>query len=169
MRVISPTQVIKLCKGLQLFTPQTKGTEFWDFIRSWGGSWMWDNIDTAQETAKDLEWIANQMKNNSLVWTTDGSYDRKRVANLSAVGWIIFCKNTGIQLTGTFWEKSTSASSFRAEMLGLACLHLLARGIAEFYQINKWSAIISCDNKKALELLSHHRRRIQPSEKCADI
>jgi hypothetical protein len=130
---------------------------------------MWDDIDTAQETAKDLEWIANGMKNNSLVWTTDGSYDRKRAADLSAVGWIIFCKNTGIRLTGTFWEKSTSASSFRAEMLGLACLHLLARGIAEFYQINKWSAIISCDNKKALELLSHHRRRIRPSAKCADI
>jgi hypothetical protein len=38
---------------------------------------MWDDIDTAQETAKDLEWIANGMTNNSLVWTTDGSYDRK--------------------------------------------------------------------------------------------
>ncbi len=54
-------------------------------------------------------------------------------------------------------------------MLGLACLHLLARGIAEFYQINKWLAIILCDNKKALELLSHHHQRIQPSAKCADI
>ncbi len=106
------------------------------------------------------------MKNNSLVWTTDGSYNRKRGADLSAVGWITFCKNTGIQLTGTFWEKSTSASSFCVEMLGLACLHLLARGIAEFYQINKWSAIISRDNKKALELSSHTAKEYNQAQKA---
>ena len=72
-------------------------------------------------------------------------------------------------MTGTFWEKSPSASSFRAEMLGLACLHLLARAVAEFFAIGHWTAVISCDNKKALELSSHHRRRIRPSLKCANI
>jgi hypothetical protein len=169
VRVISPTKVIKLSEGPHLITPMPEETNFWDFIRSWGGCWMWEDIDTSQEAAKDLEWIAKGLRKNSLVWTTDGSYDRKRAPDLSAVGWIVFCKATGKQLTGTFWEKSPSATSFRAEMLGLACLHILAGGITEYYKIDSWAATISCDNKKALELLSHHQRRIRPIAKCADI
>jgi hypothetical protein len=130
---------------------------------------MWDDIDFSQDTTQDLKWVANRMQNNTLVWTTDGSYDRKRVADLSGVGWIIFCKRTGLQMTGTFWGKSPSASSFRVEMLGLACLHLLARAVVEFFNLGQWAAVISCDNKKALELSLNHRRRIEPSAKCANI
>jgi hypothetical protein len=93
----------------------------------------------------------------------------KRAADLSSVGWIIFCKRTGLRVTGTLWEKSPSASSFRADMLGLCCLHLLARAVADFYNTGQWYAVISCDNKRALELSSNHRRRIRPSAKCANI
>jgi hypothetical protein len=130
---------------------------------------MWDDIDFTQDTTQDLKWVANRMQNNTLVWTTDGSYNRKRAADLSGVGWIIFCKRTGLQMTGTFWEKFPSASSFRAEMLGLACLHLLARAVVEFFNLGQWAAVILCDNKKALELSLNHRRRIKPSAKCANI
>jgi hypothetical protein len=109
------------------------------------------------------------MQNNTLVWTTDGSYDRKQAADLSGVGWIIFCKRTCLQMTGTFWEKSPSGSSFRAEMLGLCCLHLLARAVAEVFGIGQWAAVLLCNNKRALELSSNHHRRIQPSAKSANI
>jgi hypothetical protein len=130
---------------------------------------MWEDIDFTQTTTHDLQWIAKGMKDNTLVWTTDGSYDRKKAVDLSVVGWIIFCKDSGLRMTGTFWEKSPSASSFRAEMLGLACLHLLARAVAEFFAIGHWTAVILCDSKKALELSSHHRWRIRPSAKCTNI
>ncbi len=66
---------------------------------------MWEDIDFMQETTQDLKWVAKGMKNNTLVWTMDGSYSRKQAADLSAVGWIIFYKRTGLQMTGTFWEK----------------------------------------------------------------
>ena len=130
---------------------------------------MWEDIDFTQETTQDLKWVAEGMKNNTLVWTTDGSYNRKQVADLSAVGWIIFCKRTGLQMTGTFWEKSLSGSSFRAEMLGLCCLHLLAKVVAEFFGIGQWAAVLSCDNKRALELSSNHCRRIKVSANSANI
>ncbi len=74
-----------------------------------------------------------------------------------------------MRLTGTFWEKSTGANSYCAEMLGLCALHLLAQAVAEFYKVDKWAAIFCCANKRALELSSHHRRHIRPSAKCADI
>jgi hypothetical protein len=130
---------------------------------------MWDDIDFTQDTTQDLKWVADGMQNNSLVLTTDGSYDRKRAADLSGVGWIIFCKRTGLKMIGTFWEKSPLASSFRAEMLGLASLHLLERAVVKFFNLGQWAAVISCDNKKALELSLNHHRRIKPSAKCANI
>ena len=55
VRVVSLTQVIKLSNGPQLIRPLPEETNFWGFIRSWGGCWMWDDIDTSQGTAKDLE------------------------------------------------------------------------------------------------------------------
>jgi hypothetical protein len=66
-------------------------------------------------------------------------------------------------------QRSPLASSYRAEMLGLCCLHLLARALSEYYQIQEWEATLCCDNKRALEQSAYTRRRIRPSAKCADI
>jgi hypothetical protein len=109
------------------------------------------------------------MAKGLLIWTTDGLYDRKKAVDISGAGWIIFCKNTGLQITGAFWERSSTASSFQAEMLGLCALHLLACAISEYYNLNNWSATMCCDNKHALILSSHHRGQIRPSAKCANI
>jgi hypothetical protein len=93
----------------------------------------------------------------------------KKAIDLCGVGWIIFCTKTGFRLTGTFWEQSNSASLYRAGMLGLCALHLLARAVAELYKIEGWSAILCCDNKCALELSPEHLRCIRPSARCANI
>jgi hypothetical protein len=130
---------------------------------------MWEGIEAGKGLPYNMSWVAEGMKNNTLLWVTDGSYDRKKAIDLSGVGWIIFCTKTGFRQTGTFWKKSNLASLYRAEMLGLCALHLLARAVAEFYQIEGWSAMLCCNNKRALELLSHHLRPIQPSAKCANI
>jgi len=71
---------------------------------------------------------------HSLLLVTDGSYDRKHAPTLSGVGWIIFCRHTGKRLVGSFWEKSSSARLYRAELLGLCSLHLLAQALSKFYK-----------------------------------
>ena len=91
---------------------------------------------------------------------TDGSYDRKKAVDLCGVGWIIFCTNMDFRLTGTFWERSPLASLYRAELLGLWALHLFAQALAEFYKVVGWTAMLCCDNKRALEVSSHHTCRI---------
>jgi hypothetical protein len=57
-----------------------------------------------------------------------------------------------MRLRGTFWEISTGANLCGVEMLGLCTLHLLAQAVAKFYKVEKWSAILCCDNKHALKL-----------------
>jgi hypothetical protein len=48
-------------------------------------------------------------------------------------------------------------------------MHFLARAAAEYHHSDRWSATLCCNNLRALEMLSHHRRGIRPSAKCADI
>jgi hypothetical protein len=96
---------------------------------------MWEGINAAQTTKSDLTWLVEGKKSNTLVWVTDGLYDQKRAADLSGVGWIIFCSKTGLRLTGTFWKRSPAASLYQAEMLGLCALHLFARALLEFHKI----------------------------------
>ena len=165
----SAQQVIKLSIGPALATETDARTGFWKFLHSWGGTWMWEEIKPGKDTPADVSWIVDGLRNGALIWTTDGSYDRKKAVNLCGVGWIMFCTNTGFRLTGTFWERSPLASSYRAKLLGLCDLHLFAQALAEFYKVVGWTAMLCCDNKRVLEVSSHHTRRIRPSAKCANI
>ncbi len=125
---LSDQQVVKLSKGPVLTKDPDDKLDFWGLLHSWGAKWMWEGIEAGQDTPYDMTWIAEGMMNNSLICITDGLYDMKKVIDLCGVGWIIFCSKTGFRLTGTFWEKSISASLLRAEVLGLCTLHLLAGG-----------------------------------------
>jgi hypothetical protein len=47
---------------------------------------MWEGINVGMHSNDNLTWIAEGMTNGTLIWTTDGSHDRKKAANLSGVG-----------------------------------------------------------------------------------
>jgi hypothetical protein len=32
-------------------------SNFWEFLRSWGGEWMWDRVEDSQATKHDLSWL----------------------------------------------------------------------------------------------------------------
>jgi hypothetical protein len=83
-------KVNKMEEGPSLPTIPSDPTWLWDLIAKWGENFMWESIDTTQQTVTDTTWIAKEMKGGTLSWTTDGSYNRKRANNLSGVGWIIF-------------------------------------------------------------------------------
>jgi hypothetical protein len=44
---------------------------------------MWEGVNPSTHSKDNLKWIAEGMANGTLIWTTDGSYDRKKAANLS--------------------------------------------------------------------------------------
>jgi hypothetical protein len=121
-----PTSVVSFSNNninmLNKGDPLAKGTnlptDFWNFLETWGGTWMWEGINENQPTTHDLTWLVEGMESNTLVWVTDRLYDWKNAADLSGVGWIIFCSKTGLRLTGTFGERSPAASSYWVEMLG---------------------------------------------------
>ena len=146
----SDATVTKQNKGPPLIVGPSITTDFWEFLHLWGGRWMWEGIEEIQATKQNLKWIVEGMKANSLIWVTDGSYNKLRARDLSGAGWIFFCTTSGKRLTGWFWEYSNSASSYWVEMLGLCALHLFAQALSKFYKIGRWKATICCNNIKAL-------------------
>lgn len=153
--VLATQQVVKLSTGPALATAADAQRGFWDFLHSWGGTWMWEVLEYGKDMPEDLRWLVDSLCNGTSVWATDGSYDWKRAADLCGVGWVVYCTKTGFCLMGTFWERSSSASSYRAELLGLCALHLLSQALAEFHKLTGWSALLCCDNKRALEVSAH--------------
>jgi hypothetical protein len=169
LSVFPITTLISSTMEIHWLREQVYQQTFGNFLETWGGMWMWEGINKTQPTKCDLTWLVEDMKSSTLVWVTDGLYDQKKAADLSRVGWIIFCSKTGLWLTGTFWERSPAASSYWAEMLGLCTLHLFARALSEFPKIQEWRATLCCDNKRAVKLSLYTCCRIKPSAKCADI
>ena len=124
---LSLNRVTKLSEGPALTSTAAVHANFWAFLHSLGGTWMWEVIERGKDTLTGEMWIVDGLRNDSLIWATDGSYDQKKASDLSGVGWIIFCTRTGFRVTGTFWERSTSASSYRAKLLGLCVFTNLHR------------------------------------------
>ncbi len=109
---LSDQQVVKLSEGPILAMDLDDKLGFWELLHSWGGKWMWKGIEASQDTRYNMTWVTEGMTSTPLIWVTDSLYNRKKVINLCKVGWIIFCTKPGFRLTGTFWKKSISASSF---------------------------------------------------------
>ena len=88
---LDETHVYKLNVGPHLAQGPQQPSNFWEYLSNWGGEWMWEGIEDGQATKSDLSWLVQGMKSGSLLWVTDGSYDRKHSPVLSGVRSIIFC------------------------------------------------------------------------------
>ena len=52
------------------------------------------------------------MKNNTIIWCTDGSYHRKPAPKVSGAGLMAYCTKTSNNTTGSFYEISEDAGSY---------------------------------------------------------
>ena len=140
--------------------------DFWTFLASWGGEWMWEVVNGESD---DLLWLAEALCQGTSIWTTDGSYDWKRAPRVSGAGWIVCNKATRKVLQGNFYEVSRSASSYRGELLGLLALHTLALTVVEFYGIEQAIGVIRCDNDPALAKSKSNRWKVRSGASQADV
>jgi hypothetical protein len=66
----SDLKVVKLCKGPALVKAPDETLDFWGFLYSWGGTWMWEGIEANRDLLYNVTWVADRMKNISLIWGT---------------------------------------------------------------------------------------------------
>ena len=102
----------------------------------------------------DTTWLSESLNAGTLIGVVDGSYDRVKSPNICGTGWILCDSISHQKIAGSFTELSSSASSYRTEMLGLCAMFVLVRAIET--QCNRPSASmsISCDNEVAVKRAS---------------
>ena len=69
---------------------------------------MWEDL----RMTESLEWVAECLRNKTLICVTDGSYTKKKAREVCSAGWLMACKQTGRMISGTLVEKSQSADSY---------------------------------------------------------
>ena len=76
---ISEESVKLVCRSKELFTPEeAEKKPFREFLNSWGGEWMWDDLRMKESP----EWVAECLRNKTLVCVTDGSYAKKKASDV---------------------------------------------------------------------------------------
>lgn len=154
--------------GEPLLGIQTDASEhFWDYVKGWGGFWLWDNI----RTPHGLDAVIDAIASGSAVMVTDGSYSRNIRSEIDGAGWLIYCRQRKhIVLKGSTYEYCVTAGSYRGELLGLLALHLLILAVEEFYALEAAPrGLIACDNLGGLNNSKQRRRKVPASAKHADI
>jgi hypothetical protein len=103
--------------------PPTQATPltFWEVIRGWGNTWMWDNL----AITGNLDWIAASIADNSCVPVTDGLYMKDLYPYLNSAAFVLECSKSRGRLMGSFVENTPNAGSYRGELLGLMAIHLI--------------------------------------------
>ncbi len=66
--------ILRQNTGPPLATITVEEKTFWEYLRSLGGDWMWENI---HEGNINVEWIKEAITEGSFLGVTDGSYDRE--------------------------------------------------------------------------------------------
>jgi hypothetical protein len=150
-------------------SPLPTQTDFWTFLGSWGGTWMWRNVVNSADDPSDLEWLKHAMTMNTAIWCSDGSYDPYVAPDISGAGWIIFDTITRQKLYGDFFERSDQAGSYRGEMIGSLALHILCSALELYYDIPPSSNKILCDNESTLKESRRNRRRVPTKKPCNDV
>jgi len=159
-------QVRLLNTGTRLAVTDAVDQSFWEFLKSWGGEWMWDHIE---DPYGDTVWMAEAIANGTAVLVTDGSYDRGLAPQVSGAGWTFCCRRTERIVRGSFYEVSPSASAYRGELLGLVALHTLSLALTSFYQVDRGKGKMCCDNIGALNQSSKWVRRVRTGSKQSDL
>jgi hypothetical protein len=149
--------------------PQTSQpeTEFWDFLRSQGGEWMWDHINLPYGLLPVVDSIAS----GNAVLVTDGSYNRVARPDIDGAGWLVYCREQRrVILTDSMFEISRNAGSYRGELLGLLAIHVFIVGVCEFFRIDSGDlGLVACDNLGGLNKAKLRRKKIRAGTKHADI
>ena len=74
-----------------------------------------------------------------------------------------------MKIQGSAYDKSTSAGSYRGEMLGLLPLYATIATVHACFKLTETSGVIIGDNQGALGQAYRKKKRVTPSEKQTDI
>jgi hypothetical protein len=126
-------------------------TTFFDVLKLWGNTWLWDSMNVSGRT----DWIHLSISKGTLVAVTDGSYIRELCLHLCSAAFVFECGKGRGRITGSFLVGSAVANAYRGELLGLMAIHLLLLSVNRIHPELKGSMEIISDCLGALNRVSY--------------
>ena len=93
--------VMSVISVATLATEPPGATNIWSLMEGWGNAWVWENLTIRGEAS----WLAEAIKDSSLVAATDGSYMKDTYPDVTAAAFIFECSRGRGSLWGSFKEK----------------------------------------------------------------
>ena len=101
----------RLLSTMPAAEPDTTPTTFLGVLKSWGNTWLWENMTVSGGT----EWIRHSINDGSLVAVTDGSCIRELYPNLCSAAFILECSKGRGRIVGSFSERMDVANAYQGE------------------------------------------------------
>eukprot|EP00956_Cyclotella_meneghiniana_P022163 scaffold41439_cov51-Cyclotella_meneghiniana.AAC.1 len=142
--------------------------DFWSYLASDNGDWMWDQLNCPF----GIDVVVEALARGTAILVTDGSYNRKVDSRVCGAGWVVHCtKLNKTVMEGSFYYVGEGAGSYRGELLGLLAIHVFLSRLESFYGFidGGHRAQIACDNLSGLFKSKERRKKIPPGSKNADI
>jgi hypothetical protein len=141
----------RLLSTIQPAEAAPEPTTFFDVLKLWGNTWLWDSMNVSGGT----DWIHLSISEGTLVAVTDGSYIRELYPHLCSAAFVFECGKGRGRITGSFSEGSAVANAYQGELLGLMAIHLLLLSVNRIHPELKGSVEIISDCLGALNRVSY--------------
>jgi len=128
-------------------TPPKAPQTFMEMLRSWGNTWLWDNVMMVGGS----DWLPEAIQDGTLTAVTDGSYIRELYPDLCLAAFVFECKKERGRLLGSFLESLRVANAYRGELLGLMAIHLILLSVNQLKGSIHGSVVIVSDCLGALQ------------------
>ncbi len=124
-------------------------------INSFANLTLWLSLDYNG----DGSWILYGMLAQSLVIIHDGSYTKEVSPHISFTATVIYCTNAKAGCKCTWAKQSTSAGSYRGEILGGALTQLILNAAASKCHVGIPLVVVDCNSNG---VVSHGKEPLHP-------
>ncbi len=125
-----------------MYIPSPPVSGFEQTIRHFTNQSLWVSL----EYNGDGLWILDGMLAQSLIIIHDGSYMKEISPDISSAATMIYCSITRYRCKCTWAEGSTSAGSYRGEILGRIMTQLILNAASFSYEGTIPPVVVDCDN-----------------------
>ena len=126
---------------------------------------MWDGLNLSE----DPSWVAECLKNKTIVCVTDGSYNKQVAPDVCSAGWVMACMQTKRQILGTLIERSDYAGSYRGDLLGILAIRLFLLAVEKYHSTISDGNEVCCDNKGALFTFEKKSKKVPTGKTNTDV
>jgi hypothetical protein len=150
---------------LEYQTPAAPTSTFWQAIHNDGNQSLWRTL----KCNGDGSWIGQGLLAGTLLVAHNGSYMKEVAVDVCSAAVMIYCTRTRQTCTCTIVEDSSSAGSYRGEILGAILAQLILRAaslgmIGPFPVLNE-----DCDNNGVVLHGNSYSKPLPASQTQADV